>query len=198
MIPFVLLLNCSGYISWKSRKTLLQDLRVQGGDAVDRVAADDGEVGHADPLLPPSSMSDMRRSRSASPGKRLATSLRKRSVDLVDDLEVARQDPAEQVHRPPFQRLGHDRVVRVAECTHGRSPRPSQPTPLIIEQDPHQFGDRQRRVGVVELDRHLPREVLQLVLMLLEPAEDVLEGGGDQEVFLPQPQFLAAGDVVPG
>ena len=40
-------------------------------------------------------------------------------VDLVDDLQVAGQQPLEQRHRPLLERLGQQRVVGVAEGVHG-------------------------------------------------------------------------------
>ena len=36
------------------------------------------------------------------------------AVDLLDDLEMAGQEPAEQLLRPRLERLGEDGVVRVA------------------------------------------------------------------------------------
>ena len=60
--PLVTLQNFSGHISSKSRSTsCLSSSRVQRGDAVDRVAADAGEVRHAHRTCSPaSSMSDSR------------------------------------------------------------------------------------------------------------------------------------------
>ena len=63
----------------------------------------------------PSSMSDSRRTRAASPGNRGAHLVEEAAVDLVDDLEVARQDALEELQRPALQRLGQQRVVRVGE-----------------------------------------------------------------------------------
>ena len=63
-------------------------------DAVDGVAADDGEVRHAHALL--AVLLDDRHApaaRSSSAPKRGRTSSRKRAVDLVDDLEVPGQQP---------------------------------------------------------------------------------------------------------
>ena len=37
------------------------------------------------------------------------------AVDLIDDLEVPRQQPAEQTDRPFLQRLGKERVVRIPQ-----------------------------------------------------------------------------------
>ena len=51
----------------------------------------------------------------SSPGKRRAHLVEEAAVDLVDDLEVPRQQAAEQRQRPGLERLGQQRVVGVGE-----------------------------------------------------------------------------------
>lgn len=43
-------------------------------------------------------------------------------VDLIDDLQVARQEILEQVDRPTLQSLWKDGVVSVGASTHGNVP----------------------------------------------------------------------------
>ena len=64
---------------------------------------------------------------------------------------------------------------------------------VLVHQEPHQLGDADRGVGVVELDRHRLRQVAQLVVLLHVPAEDVLQRGRGEEILLPQPQLLPRG-----
>jgi hypothetical protein len=79
--PLVLLLNLlRPQLDEVAEQAFLQQPRVQRGDAVDREAADDGEIGHAHLRTSPSSMSDMRRRRSMSPGHFIDTSRRKRAL----------------------------------------------------------------------------------------------------------------------
>ena len=69
---------------------------MQRGDAVDAVAADDGEVRHAHALL--AVLVDERHAANAGlvAGERLLHLVEEAPVDLVDDLQVSRQHPAEQ------------------------------------------------------------------------------------------------------
>lgn len=98
-------------------------------------------------------------------------------VDLVDDVQVTRQQVFEEVHRPAFQGFRQDGVVGVGAGPNHDVPGleslafrlPIQleanicsqyqyllPAELLqVHQDPHQLGDGQRRVGVVQLDGHL-------------------------------------------
>jgi len=64
---------------------------------------------------------------------------------------------------------------------------------LLVDQQSHELGDRDRRVRVVELADVLVRETGEAIAVhALPAAEHVLEARGRQEVLLPQPQLLAA------
>ena len=99
----------------------------------------------------------MRRTRSTSPGNCAAHLVEEAAVDLVDDLQVPRQRLAEQAQRPLLQRLGQQRVVGVAEGRDRDRPGLVPVEPPLVDQDPHQLGDADRRVGVVELRRRTAR-----------------------------------------
>ena len=60
-----------------------------------------------------------------------------------------------------------------------------------VDQQPHQFGDGDRRMRVVELDRDLVGELADVAVLLHVAADQILQRGGGEEIFLPQPQFLA-------
>ena len=60
-----------------------------------------------------------------------------------------------------------------------------------VQQDPHQLGDGDRRMGVVELDGDLVGQPSPVGVALAEPPEDVLESGRHEEVLLLEPQLLA-------
>ena len=95
----------------------LEQLGVQRGDAVDRVAAHRGEMGHADALL--AGLADERHACRAGLVAReaLAHLVEEARVDLVDDLEVSRQQVVEHRQRPRLERLGQQRVVGVPEAS---------------------------------------------------------------------------------
>ena len=128
-------------------------------------------------------------------------------IDLVDELQVTRQHPAKQRHRPALERLGQDGVVGVGKGP-GRHLPGCLPIELLeVDQQPHELGDGERRVRIVELDGRLVREAgkhrqalrrIEHLPALLVAAQDVLQGRRDEEVLLLEPEFLALKDIVVG
>ena len=154
--PLVLLLKRSGKSSARSLSVVrAQQLGVDRGDAVGAVRAHDGEMRHAHVLL--GTLLDQAHALDALLVAREARAhvVEQAPVDLVDDLELPRQQQLEPRDRPLLERLGQQRVVRVGE----RAPREVPglvPAELrLVEQDAHQLGHRERRVRVVQLDRDL-------------------------------------------
>ena len=72
----------------------------------------------------PSSIRLMRASLAVVAGVASPHVVEEAAVDLVDDLQVARQQRLEQVDRPLLQRLGQQRVVRVGQRADASGPRP--------------------------------------------------------------------------
>jgi hypothetical protein len=183
----------------------LEQLGVQPGHAVDGVAAHDGQMGHSH--APVTVLIDERqptrgRVVRAEP---LAREREEPGVDLVEDLEVARQHVPQERDGPPLERFGHDGVVGVAEGARGDVPRIVPGQLLHVHQQAHELGDRQRGVGVVELDRHLVREAIEEteperavvhLITFLVAADDVQERGRYEEVLLGQSELPADEDVV--
>src|ERR1022692_1378084 len=60
---------------------------------------------------------------------------------------------------PLFERLGEQRVVRVAHRSDRDVPGRVPIRLLLVDQDPHELHDRDRRMRVIELDGHLVREI---------------------------------------
>ncbi len=140
--------------------TGFQQVRVQRGDTVDGVAADRGQVRHPNVLA--AVLADQRHPADAllvagEPGAHL---VEEPPVDLVDDLEVAGQRLGEHLQRPLLQRLGQQGVVGVAERRHGDVPGLVPAQVPLVDQQPHQLGDPDRRMGVVELQRESLGELL--------------------------------------
>jgi hypothetical protein len=112
----------------------------------------------------------------------------------VDELQVARQQALEQAHRPHLQRLGQQRVAGVGEALRWvMSQASSQSSTFLVDQDAHQLGDGDHRMGVVELDDELvgkrPVAVAELV------ADDVLAASRHEEVLLLRRSSLPCGVV---
>ena len=177
---------------------LLEELGVELRDAVDGVGSDDGDVGHPDPAL--ARLLDQRHPAQPIPiphvGQRDVAE--KAMVDLVDQLEVAGQQGAEHVDRPLLEGLRQQGVVGVCAGPDRQIPRfvPSQL--VLVHQEPHQLQDRQGRVGVVHLDRRLVGKRLEVQVVHPVAPEDVLDGAGDEEVLLLQPQHPTRHHVLAG
>ena len=120
------------------------------------------------------------------------------AVEGVDDLQVAGQQPPEHRHRPGLQGLGQQGVAGVGEGPAGDGPGLLPADPVLIDQQPHQLGYRQHRVGVVELDDDLVRERRPVTVAEPEPADDVPQRAGDQEILLLEPQLPAGLGAVAG
>jgi hypothetical protein len=65
-----------------------------------------------------------------------------------------------------------------------------------VDQDAHQLGDGEARMGVVELHRGLLREVAQAAVGGEVAVHEVLQRGRDEEIFLAQPQLTACRALV--
>ena len=176
----------------------LEQLGMEGGDAVDGVGADDGEVGHAD--LAGGGFLDERHAGDAVlvAGEARGDLAQEAAVDLEDDLEVAGQDAFEEADGPAFEGLGHEGVVGVAEGAGDDGPGVVPLEALVVEEDAHELGDGEGGMGVVELDGDLVGEGVDFVAVGLEAADDVVQGAGDEEVLLLEAQFAALLDVVVG
>ena len=104
---------------------------------------------------------------------------------------MAGQQPPEHRDRPGLQRLGQQSMAGVGEGAAGDGPCLLPADPVLVDQQAHELGYRQHRVGVVELDDDLVRERLPVAVTEPEPADDVPQRAGNQEILLLQPQLPA-------
>ena len=170
---------------------VLEQLGVQLGHAVDVGAAIGGQVGHAhgvagvdghvlDGLL------------GNALGLELGLEL---VVDLLDDLEMTRQQFADELGRPHFQSFRKQGVAGVVEGLVGNRPGGVPIVAILVHEHAHELRNADDRVGVVELEVDLVREggQIRLVLARVEDADGVVDGGGHEEVLLLETQRLACG-----
>ena len=115
----------------------------------------------------------------------------KAPVDLVDDLEMPRHEQLEQFDRPLFKRFRKQRVIGIRERTNGEVPGFVPAEVCLVEQDPHQLGDGERRVRVVELNGDMIGQLGPTDVAFAKARQDVLQRAADQEVFLQEPQAPA-------
>ena len=114
-------------------------------------------------------------------------------VDLLDDLEVTRQQFADELGRPHFQGFRKQGVAGVVEGLVGNRPGGVPIVAILVHEHAHELRDADDRVGVVELEGDLVREggQIRLVLARVEDADGVVDGGGHEEVLLLEAQSLA-------
>ncbi len=162
------------------------------------MAADAGEVRHPHVTLPVLVDQGHARVQFVLAGKTLAQSRHELCVDLVDDLEVARQHAAEQRQRPALQRFRQQCVVGVAEAALRDIPGRVPLQCVHVDEQAHQFGDRDRRMGVVQLHREFLVEARQRQVLGAHDAEHVLQRTRHEEVLLLEPQLLALQRLIVG
>ena len=120
------------------------------------------------------------------------------AVDLEDDLQVARQQRLEPRERPFFERLGQQRMVRVRERPLGEVPGLIPSEMRLVEQDPHELGDRHGRVRIVKLHGNLLGKRAPVGVGASESSNQVGQRAGDEKVLLHEAQPLPLGRGVVG
>ena len=171
---------------------LLHQVGMHRRDAVDAVRSDEGQLPHPHPAAGPLVDQRYRGAEIDVAGTAGIGQRQMRDIDAVDDLQMARQQPFEQFDRPGLERFRQQRVVGVGQRRHRDLPGIVPADVVEIDQDAHQLGDGEARMGVVELHRGLRRQPAQLPVGGEVTFDQILQRGRDEEIFLAQPQ-LAAG-----
>ncbi len=160
---------------------LLKDLRVQRRDAVHRVAADDGEVSHVDlSVVDNRHVADLVRVVRIL----LLNLVLEAAVDLLGDLVNTGQQPREQVDRPLLERFRHDRVVRVRAGACRQIPGLVPAVAVLVHEEAHKLGDRDRRMRVIQLKCHLLRQIVECPEHAQMLHERFLHRRRDEEILL--------------
>ena len=170
---------------------LLHQVGMHRRDAVDAVRSDEGQLPHPHPAA--GLLVDQR---DRGPEIDVAGAARfgqrqMRDIDAVDDLQMPRQQPLEQFDRPGLERFRQQRVVGVGQRRDRDLPGLVPAEIVQVDQDAHQLGDGEARMGVVELHRGLRRQAAQLAVGGEMALDQILQRGRDEEIFLAQPQFAA-------
>jgi hypothetical protein len=168
---------------------LAHQLAVQRRDAVDLVARQDAQVRHAH-----AARSVLVNQRDAAQQVGLARMAlvqagQETRIEVKDDAQVSRKQPAQQVHRPGLQRLLHQGVVGVAEDAAALRPGAVPVHAVLVDQQPHEFGHGQCGMGVVQVDRHLVGQDVEAAVVSQETSHEILQRGADEEELLAQAQF---------
>ena len=163
------------------KQVLFHQIGMQRGNPVHLVRHDHGQLAHPHFMV----LDDPHPMRARGIGFAVPT------VDPFDDLHMARQDIAEGIGRPAFQRLGQKRVVGIAQTGARRLHRVRKLHPVVIDQQADQLWPGNGGVRVVHLDGDMFGQVAQRMAPRGEAAQDVLQRGRGQEEFLFQPQLFA-------
>ena len=163
---------------------VLQDFAVQLGNAVDRVRADDREVGHANlRAVDDRHPADLFPVALPEPPRLRAEAL----VDLVDDGVDAGQLDAEKVLVPALKRLGHHGVVGVGHRADRDVPRLFPRELMLVDQHAHQLGNHERGMRVVDVNGDLVGQVVKGFILRKMVVENILQRRTDEEILLRQP-----------
>ncbi len=168
---------------------LAQQLGVQRRHSIGAVRADKGEVPHPD--APPVVFIDKRDCGGRRLADRMHAVCRRQMtlVNFVNDLQMARQYALEQWNRPGFESFRQQGVIRVRASRDGDVPGLVPGNIVQIDEDAHQLGDGDARMGVVELNGGLVRQGVDRAVRAAVPLHEVLERGGDKKVFLAQAEL---------
>ena len=168
------------------------------GHAVGAVRADDSEVGHPDFAL--TLLLDQADTLDAAlvSGKADPDGIEKAPIDLVDDLQVARQKVCKPGKWPFLKRFGQQRVVGVGQRRCVMLQAWSQPSRASSSRMRISSGDGQRRMCIVELDGDFPGECAPIGVATPEAAHDIGQRAGDEEILLQEAQRLSASGRIVG
>ena len=100
--------------------------------------------------------------------------------------------------RPLLERLGEDRVVRVAGRAARDVPGLVPLHALLVHEHAHELGDHERGMRLVQVDEGLVGELRPVgrAVVVHEPAQDVRKRATREEVLLAEAQLLAGHRVV--
>ena len=120
------------------------------------------------------------------------------AVDLLYDLVDSRKQSGEQFDGPFLQCFRHNGVIGVSAGLGGDLPRFLPGQIIIIHQHTHQLCNRYRRMGIVQLERNLLIELMDIVMLSHVLLYSFLYGCGDEEVLLLQTQLFTCIVIVVG
>ena len=113
------------------------------------------------------------------------------AVDLINDLEVPRQEGAEERQGPLLEGFGQQRVVRVPTRPLCDRPGLIPVHQVLVHEQPHQLGHGDGRVRVVQLRGPTRIELVQRLPSCQVKADHVLQGAGDEEELLRQTELFS-------
>lgn len=176
----------------------LDEIGVQLGHTVNLLGPDNGQERHANHLRL-GLFDNGHSSQELTVFRELALdALQEEQVDIVDDLQMSREEVLEEWNGPFLQCFGEHGMVSVSKGLGHDVPCLVPLKTFEVDQNALQFHNRKSRMGIIELDGYLVGELTPRALGLLESADDIKEGCCDPEVLLLQSEFFASFEVVVG
>ena len=151
---------------------ILKDLGVEPCDAVDGVAVMDIQVRHVDVLV---LVDDLH--------GRITVFCLHSIAHPLDDRHQVRRDGLEEMLGPCLQRLGQDRMIGIGTDI-GHDLIGFLFLYALLCQKTDQLRDHERRMCVVDLDRRVIGQIMQVAAALCALVQDELRRAADHEVFL--------------
>ena len=148
---------------------------MQFGDAIYSMRGDDRQRRHAYPATV--LLVDQRHARDQFGITRhaFAHAVQPVLIELVNQLQMARQQTLEHRHRPGFQCFRHQRVIGVADRLPGDLPSRVPAQPVFVDQQAQQLDRCQRRMGIVEVDRVAQTQRMQIAEFAHMAGQQILQ-----------------------
>ena len=153
---------------------------MQRGDAVDAEAEVDVDVRHVDDVV---LVDDLHGG--------IVRARAHAAVELADDGDDRRGGLLEEAHRPLFQRLGEDGVVRVGTGSLDLGDGLVHRQPVLLRQQADELRDDHRGMRVVDLHDGVLVQRFGGEAALRQFTQDELRGAGDHEILLIDAQQAA-------
>ena len=171
----------------------LQDLRMKLRHAIDGISGHDRQIRHLHLTV-----IDDRHIRNLALVSRILLLHfdQETAVNLLHDLVDTRKKSREQLDRPFLQRFRHDGMIRVGNGLRRNLPRLVPLQAFLVQKDPHQLRNRDRRMRIIHLEGRFLIELVDIRMRSLIMLDRILHGSGDEEILLLQPQLLACIMVV--
>ena len=120
------------------------------------------------------------------------------AVYLTDYIEYARDYAADEVDIPFFESLCHDRMIGVCKGIRNDMPALCPAVAAVIEEYPHELGDSECGVGIVDMDSDLLVEIIESAVYRHMSVYDIAYRRCAHEILLTQTERFALEVVVVG
>src|SRR5215467_9581051 len=146
---------------------------MNSGNAVGTVRADDRKVCHTNlPYRPLFNKADALDAAFVT-WESYSYFIEQPTINLVNDFELPWEKTLKPPCRPLLQGLGQQGMIGISQSFPGQLPSLVPSEVRVVDQDSHQLRDRHRRMGVVQLNGGLLRELFPIGIVAQEAPDDI-------------------------